>query len=89
MDFKYPPTPEIRPPPPTDINTESMVLSSFKISKPRVPCPETIFGSLYGEIYVAPVFIEIFWACSSALIQSFPKYSTSPPRFLMFSTLFL
>ena len=46
LDFKYPPTPEISPPPPTEINTESTELSSLKTSKPRVHCPEIIVVSL-------------------------------------------
>ena len=37
IDFKYPPTPEMRPPPPTEMNTASIFFRSFHISNPIVP----------------------------------------------------
>ena len=70
--FKYPPIPDIRPPPPTATMTVSILLKSSSSSTPIVPCPATITGSLYGEMYIAPVVTEISWARCSASRQSLP-----------------
>lgn len=45
-DFKYPPTPEIRPPPPTLINIASIISKSWSISYPTVPWPKITSMSL-------------------------------------------
>ena len=55
ISLRYPPIPEMRPPPPRATYSASIESSWRDSSRPMVPWPATTAGSLYGETYTCPL----------------------------------
>ena len=77
----YTPTPDMRPPPPTQTNIASSLgmLVCRKISIPIVPCPAMTYGSSNGGMFINPCSSSKRRHSTLAASKSGPCRLTTPP----------